>query len=300
MFNDFVYDRPSYFTTASLRFALEHAGFAKVAVTPTFGRQHAWVTAEYGRERRRPAARLAPGGVVMAIERYLLSEPGFRAAVRLKLEDLNATGRVAIWGAGAKGATFLNLVDPRCELVDCAVDTNPNKQNMFVAGTGHPIVSRADVSARGVRHVMVMNANHVNEARRAIHATHPEVAVAEWPAVGQPLREKGPEEKHPRTAPAEPSAPGDPIHVVRSALAERARWDQLFREARITLKEVDRIRHTIARARGLEASGSSRGDRALDRLLEGRGDWFEVLLNEPAKVPSALRAALAQVAADVA
>jgi hypothetical protein len=39
-------------------------------------------------------------------------EPSNRAALMTKLEGLRAAGPVAIWGAGAKGVTYLNMVDP--------------------------------------------------------------------------------------------------------------------------------------------------------------------------------------------
>jgi hypothetical protein len=299
MFHDFLYERPSYFSSASVRFAFEHAGFTDVELTGLFGRQYLWATAEYTPGRSRALARPSPGEVVKAIERYMLREPSSRAAVRLKLEALNATGRVAIWAAGAKGATFLNLVDPRCELVDCAVDTNPGKQGKFVAGTGHPIVSPADLSARGVRHALVTNPNDVDEVRRTAHASNPGVAIEVWTSFDGALTEKAPEAKQRRTEVFDTSAPRDPIQVFRSALAERARWDRLFLEAKLTAKEIDRLRHAMARARGLEEGGDSKDDRALERLLQGRADWFEGLLRDPATVPSSLRGALAKVAADI-
>ena len=66
-------------------------------------------------------------------------------------------GRGVIWGAGSKGVTFLNLVDPGARAFVAAVDLNPVKQNRFVSGTGHPIV--APEALRGIRptHVLVMN-----------------------------------------------------------------------------------------------------------------------------------------------
>jgi SAM-dependent methyltransferase len=298
MFQDFCYERPSYFSAASARFAFEHAGFTEVELTPTFGGQYLWATAEHPLRRRRAPARPSPDDVMKAIARHLLCEPASRAAARLKLEGLNATGPVAIWGAGAKGVTFLNLVDPRCELVDCAVDTNPSKQGKFVAGTGHPIVSPADLARRGVRHALVMNPNRVEEAMRAASATSPDVTIGEWTAFDRTPRERAPAVRS-GTAAADASAEHDPIHVFRAALAERASWDRLFLEARLTPKEIENLRHAIARARGLAAHGDSKDDRALDRLLEGRADWFEGLLRDPATVPSSLRAALAKFAAEI-
>jgi len=47
--------------------------------------------------------------------------------------------RAVLWGAGAKGVTFLNMMGAR-EGVEYAVDVNPRKAGKYVAGTGQRIV----------------------------------------------------------------------------------------------------------------------------------------------------------------
>ena len=54
---------------------------------------------------------------------------------------LKTSGSFAVWGAGAKGSTFLNLLDTERKAVKYVIDINPAKQNKFIAGTGHPIYS---------------------------------------------------------------------------------------------------------------------------------------------------------------
>jgi hypothetical protein len=70
---------------------------------------------------------------------------------------------IAIWGAGAKGVTFANLIDPQSQRIACVVDVNPNKQGHFVPGTGHPIVGPMDVQAHGIRTALVLNPNYIYE-----------------------------------------------------------------------------------------------------------------------------------------
>ena len=77
-----------------------------------------------------------------------------------RIVDLRKGGRVALWGAGAKGATLANLVDPEGELIDCVVDLNPSKQGGFIPGTGHPIVSYTALPVRDVRTAILMNPNY--------------------------------------------------------------------------------------------------------------------------------------------
>ncbi len=177
MVQDFFYEHCSYFTAESVRFAFERAGFTNVVPTATFGGQYLWVTADYQPAGPRPMPRVAPEAIVQSVERYIRYERASGAALRAKVEMLRVAGPVAIWGAGAKGVTLLNLVDPECELVDCTVDVNPKKQGKFIAGTGHPIVSPAELPARGVRGVLVMNPNYADEVKRTLREISPDVVV---------------------------------------------------------------------------------------------------------------------------
>lgn len=72
---------------------------------------------------------------------------------------------LAIWGAGAKGSTFLNLVDKQSKYIKCVIDINPRKQNMFVGVTGHPIIKPEDIAKHNIETVIVMNINYINEIK---------------------------------------------------------------------------------------------------------------------------------------
>jgi methyltransferase family protein/C-methyltransferase-like protein len=178
MVQDFFYEHCSYFTEASLRFAFERAGFAHVTTSRTFGGQYLWATADHVPRAPAGEPRRAPEALLGAVERYQRHEPTHRAALKTALQRLRAAGPVAIWGAGAKGVTYLNMVDPAAEVVDCTVDVNPRKQGKFIAGTGHPIVSPEAMVARGVRGVLVMNPIYLEEVRRTVRALDPDVVVA--------------------------------------------------------------------------------------------------------------------------
>jgi hypothetical protein len=70
---------------------------------------------------------------------------------------------VALWGAGAKGVTLANLLDPARERIACVVDLNPSKQGCFVPGTGHPIVGPQKLPDYGVSSAILMNPNYRSE-----------------------------------------------------------------------------------------------------------------------------------------
>ena len=72
--------------------------------------------------------------------------------------------KVAIWGGGSKGVTFLNVLRPG-PTVGCMVDINPRKQGMFVAGTGQQIVAPEHLKAYNPDVVVIMNPVYREEIR---------------------------------------------------------------------------------------------------------------------------------------
>lgn len=74
-------------------------------------------------------------------------------------------GSTAIWGVGAKGSTFLNLLDKKAEKVTCAIDINPKKQHQYVGGTGHYIIKPEELKENGIVNIIVMNENYIDEIK---------------------------------------------------------------------------------------------------------------------------------------
>jgi hypothetical protein len=92
-------------------------------------------------------------------------------AWRAAVADFHRAGGVAVWGAGAKGVTFCNLVDPESQALACVVDVNAAKQGCFVAGTGHRIVAPHNLAGARAATALVLNPNYVDEVRATIAAT---------------------------------------------------------------------------------------------------------------------------------
>ena len=90
---------------------------------------------------------------------------------RLKLEEritefknmVKELSTIAIWGAGAKGSTFLNLVDKQCEKIKCVIDINPKKQHQYIGGTGHYIITPEEIAYQHIENIIVMNSNYIEE-----------------------------------------------------------------------------------------------------------------------------------------
>jgi len=68
-----------------------------------------------------------------------------------------------IWGAGAKGATFLRLIDPNSSLISGVIDINPKKQKHFISKTTHKIFSENDLNQLAPSGIIIMNGNYINE-----------------------------------------------------------------------------------------------------------------------------------------
>lgn len=174
---DFFYEHCSLFSSKSLGLAIRRAGFAVERVSRIFGGQYLWLEARVASvDETLPAA----GETVLLATVYAASEKKLRQDWRARLRVLNQYGKVALWGAGAKGATFSNLIDPHCALIDCVVDLNPNKQGRFIPGTGHPIVAPAELPGRGVRNAVLMNPNYREENLHLLAEAGIQLNLIDW------------------------------------------------------------------------------------------------------------------------
>ncbi|NWJ41149.1 MAG: methyltransferase domain-containing protein [Geothrix sp.] len=174
---DFFYEHCSLFTASSLGVAFERAGFAVDRVKHIFGGQYLWLEARVAGATR---PTLEPGETVQLAQAYGAREGQLRQRWQARLLELGALGPVALWGAGAKGATLANLADPDGTHIDCVVDLNPNKQGGFIPGTGHPIVAPADLPGRGVKRAILMNPNYRQENLRLLAEHGINLDLLDW------------------------------------------------------------------------------------------------------------------------
>lgn len=175
---DFFYEHCSLFTATSLSRAFQHAGFSVKRVEHIFGGQYLWLEAQTTAAVL-PALQNHPETAALA-RAYGAAEKMLRQQWLATLLELSARGKVALWGAGAKGATFANLIDPECTLIDCVTDVNPNKQGHYIPGTGHPIVAVDDLPVRGVKYAVLMNANYRGEIQQLLADTGIELDLIDW------------------------------------------------------------------------------------------------------------------------
>jgi hypothetical protein len=93
---------------------------------------------------------------------------GFRANFDHWSGTVRNAGRSAVWGAGAKGSTFLNLMDPEGKHVTCVVDINPVKQGRYIGLTGHPVIPPSQLPAMNPQSIFIMNENYRAEIEKTV------------------------------------------------------------------------------------------------------------------------------------
>ncbi|MBN1505729.1 MAG: methyltransferase domain-containing protein [Sedimentisphaerales bacterium] len=179
---DFYHEHCSYFAAGSLGIAAERAGLQPQSLRHVFGDQYLWLEATPASHA--PVRPLGSGDEMVSLCRaFAAVEASYVQNWRTKLAELTRVGAVALWGAGAKGVTLANLVDPDRELVACVVDLNPRKQGCFLPGTGHPIVDYKAIPALQVKIAIPMNPNYVAENMRLVREAGLDLAMidpADW------------------------------------------------------------------------------------------------------------------------
>jgi hypothetical protein len=141
-------------------------GFEVLETGPTFGGQYLYLQAA----RSGGPGSVGPPADATAELRELGRSfgRGFDAVVqiwRARLDELQRAGRrVALWGAGSKGVTFLNVV-PGADRIEWVVDINRRKQGSFIAGTGQRIVAPEQLASASPDVVIVLNPLYASEVR---------------------------------------------------------------------------------------------------------------------------------------
>lgn len=163
---DVIYEHHSYFTAASLGQAFATAGFTVSDLREAFEGQ-------FLRAEATPTLGIPTGATAVRVScddaaSFKQSAETRIAAARGILANAARDGRrVAVWGAGSKGVTFLNHLARRDE-VAYVVDVNTRKQGCFVAGSGHLIVAPSFLHAHPPGLVLLMNPAYETEVRNEL------------------------------------------------------------------------------------------------------------------------------------
>jgi len=164
---DFFYEHCSYFTANSLTTVFQLTGFHVDRVSHVFSGQYLWLEASMGKS---PTIHTANGSnqIQLLAQNFADKETALLNQWRANLSELSSE-IIVVWGAGAKGVTFANLLDPQCEKIRYIVDINPKKQGRFLPGTGHQIIDYRDLESEQDTIVfIVMNGNYKDEIEKLL------------------------------------------------------------------------------------------------------------------------------------
>ena len=165
---DLIYEHCSYFSPSSLSRLFASCEFDICDLAETYEGQFLCIEALPGDglvdSRRDPQDDSAEAGCDVApfADRYRSKVRNWRRHLG---QMARAGQRAVVWGAGSKGVTFLNALETQGRIA-YAVDINPRKQGMYVAGTGQQIVPPEFLRDYQPDVVIVMNPVYEDEIRQ--------------------------------------------------------------------------------------------------------------------------------------
>jgi 2-polyprenyl-3-methyl-5-hydroxy-6-metoxy-1,4-benzoquinol methylase len=152
-FWDIFYEHSNYFTRQTLSLMFDNPANGDL-----FGGQYIYAYAALDTLREKIARqKFTP-----------LTAFSFEQKVNEWKKFINENEGIIVWGAGAKGSTFVNLIDPDKVKIEAVIDINPEKQQKYVAVTGHPIYGPAKLKQLNSKHIIVMNENYLEEITRQV------------------------------------------------------------------------------------------------------------------------------------
>ena len=130
------------------------------AVNHVFGGQYLWLEATCAQPN---PIQPSNNNIVNLAHAFASTEAEQIAHWQSIIAQMTQQDRLVLWGAGAKGVTFANLIDPKRHYFACLVDLNPVKWDGYVAGTGHPIISPQALADYGITCAVLLNPEYEAE-----------------------------------------------------------------------------------------------------------------------------------------
>jgi SAM-dependent methyltransferase len=168
---DVIYDHCSYYADASLTQLFVSSGFDVLCTYETFGGQYLCLEARTAQLCGSSIRASTPDQLIALSRAAEIFAENYREQVerwRATLQRLyDGDQRLIVWGAGAKGITFLNTCG-EISGIEYIVDVNPHKHGLFVPGTGQKVVPPEFVKEYKPHLVVIANPNYEHEIKRTV------------------------------------------------------------------------------------------------------------------------------------
>ena len=168
---DIIYEHCSYFTNRSLAYLVKECDFLILDIANAFDGQFLTIDVQPQQGSRQIMPQTDDAildDIDERVKRFFNNYHQKMSIWKHQIEDIKESGkRAVVWGAGAKGLSFLNMLKIRDE-IQFAVDINPRKHGMYIAGTGQEIVPPEFLRKYKPDIVIVMNTIYKNEIQRQV------------------------------------------------------------------------------------------------------------------------------------
>ena len=167
---DIIYEHCFYYSSGALARLFSCCGFDVLDVAESFNGQYLCLDA---RVSSRETGYLGEAGgdlesMRAEVMHFADEYHAYRNHWRETLSHFAAQGkRVALWGAGAKGAMFLNAFSNFASL-EYIVDVNPHKCGSYINGTAQRVVSPEFLKAYKPDVLLIANPNYRDEIGRLV------------------------------------------------------------------------------------------------------------------------------------
>ena len=157
----FFYEHCSYFNLNSLTTAFQLSGFKVIEAKTIFQGQYMWfeVIPTNKKSRINKNSAITP----KLAKQFSIDEKKLISTWRKKVEKITKKDKIAVWGGGAKGVSFCNLIDPKHKFFNFVIDLNPKKHGKFIPGSGHKIINYKDIPKYKITKAVLMNSNYYKE-----------------------------------------------------------------------------------------------------------------------------------------
>ena len=156
---DFHYEYYGYLTKSSIIYLFVKEGFFDITFQQAIGGQYLKVEVTSKNLKIGPPRVTASNFI--KINKFIKRKINYYRQLTNSIKE-----PFIIWGAGAKGVTFLNRLKINFKKCPYIIDINPNKQNKFIPITGQQIVSPSILADVNIKVIIIVNPVYKKEIKK--------------------------------------------------------------------------------------------------------------------------------------